>query len=169
MNILSSIQHMFQSLSGDTWIGKALIAGGALLVSYFAPIVGLLATCFTMTAVDMLYGIKVAKSQGKKITSKKNWKGTLIKIRDEFTLIMLAHLLEYNVFPESIPFLLSGGTTAIIALTELWSIIENLNTIDPDGPWKALGKFLVKKGEDYVGIDLNGDGIIGSNKPSMEE
>lgn len=169
MNILNSIQHMFQSVSGDTWFGKLLIAGGALLTAYITPIVGLLTTCFAMTSVDMLYGIKVAKQQGQKITSKKNWKGTLIKIRDEFTLIILAHLLEFNIFPDSIPFLLSGGTTAIIALTELWSIIENLNTIDPDGPWKTLGRFLVKKGEDYVGIDLNGDGVIGSNKPSVEE
>jgi len=39
----------------------------------------------------------------------------------------------------------------------LWSIIENLNTIDPNGPWRILGKFLKKKGEDYTGIELDFD------------
>lgn len=36
----------------------------------------------------------------------------------------------------------------------MWSIIENLNTVDPNGPWKIIGKFLKKKGEDYTGIEL---------------
>ena len=36
--------------------------------------------------------------------------------------------------------LLSGGATVLICLTELWSIIENLNTLDPTGPWKILKK-----------------------------
>ena len=35
--------------------------------------------------------------------------------------------------------------------------IENLNTIDPKGPWRVLGKFLKKKGEDYTGIELDFD------------
>ena len=57
--------------------------------------------------------------------------------------------------------LLSGGATIIIGLTELWSILENLNTLNPHGPWKALGKFLRKKGEDYIGteIELNDERI----------
>ena len=50
---------------------------------------------------------------------------------------------------------MTGGATVIIALTELWSIIENLNTLNPDGPWKALGKFLKKKGEEYIGTEIN--------------
>lgn len=50
--------------------------------------------------------------------------------------------------------ILSGGVTVIVTLTELWSILENLNTLNPDGPWKALSRFLKKKGEDYTGIEL---------------
>ena len=146
---------MFNSLSGDTILGKIAIAGGALLTAYFTPIVGLLAACFGCSVVDMCYGIKVASKQGKKITSRKNWKGTLIKIKDEFTLILLAHLIEYAIFGADAALILSGGVTAIVTLTELWSILENLNTLNPKGPWKALGKFLKKKGEDYTGIDLD--------------
>ena len=145
---------MFNSLSGDTILGKIAIAGGALLTAYFTPIVGLLAACFGCSVVDMCYGIKVASKQGKKITSRKNWKGTLIKIKDEFTLILLAHLIEYAIFGADAALILSGGVTAIVTLTELWSILENLNTLNPKGPWKALGKFLKKKGEDYIGTEI---------------
>ena len=58
--VLKSIGHMFNSLSGDTILGKIAIAGGALLTAYFTPIVGLLAACFGCSVVDMCYGIKVA-------------------------------------------------------------------------------------------------------------
>lgn len=154
MNIITSIQNMFNAITGSSTLGKASIALGSLFTAYITPIVGLLVTCFACTAVDMVYGIKVAKRQGQKITSRKNWKGTLQKIRDEFVLILLAHSIEFTVLGESFAFVLSGGITIIITLTELWSIIENLNTIDPEGPWKVLGKFLRKKGEEYTGIDI---------------
>lgn len=141
-------------ISGGTVFGKAAACLGALLVAYFTPIVGLLITCFAFTTVDLFYGLKVAKRQGQKITSEKGWKGTLKKILDEFTIISLARLLEFTVLGHDGVFVLTGGVTVIIALTELWSILENLNTLDPHGPWRGLGKFLRKKGEDYVGIKL---------------
>lgn len=162
MNIISTISRMFDGLSNNSFLGKSAITIGALTTAYFTPIVGLLITCFTCSIVDMYYGIKVAKRQEKKITSRKNWKGTLLKIRDEFVLILLAHMIEFNILNDSSVFVLSGGITVIIALTELWSILENLNTINPDGPWKALGKFLKKKGEDYVGIRLDEYGKNGT-------
>lgn len=163
--------HMFHSLSGNTWLGKVAIAGGALLTAYFTPIVGLLAACFTCSVVDMCYGIKVAAKQGQKITSKKNWKGTLIKIKDEFALILLAHLIEYVLFGADAQVILSGGITAIVTLTELWSILENLNTLNPDGPWRALSRFLKQKGEEYTGIelDLNKDSNGNNNNVVAEE
>jgi len=45
----------------------------------------------------MICGIRVARKQKKKIESGKNWKGTLRKIMDEFTIILLAHGLEWAV------------------------------------------------------------------------
>lgn len=154
-NLFQSIGHMFHSLSGNTWLGKTAIAGVALLTGYFTPIVGLLVACFSCSVVDMCYGIKVAMKQGQKITSKKNWKGTLIKIKDEFALILLGHLIEYVLFGADATLWLSGGITAIVTLTELWSILENLNTLNPDGPWRMLSKFLKAKGEEYTGIELD--------------
>lgn len=159
MNILASIGNTFNTISNGTEIGKLAVAASAILVAYISPIVGLLIACFACSITDMIYGIKVAKRLGKKITSKKNWKGTLTKIKDEFTLILLAHLLEY-VIGYGDNFILSGGIAVIICLTEILSILENLNTLNPEGPWKLISKFLKKKGSDIMDID---DNIIQQN------
>ena len=162
--MLSHISNLFQSISTalNGWaqgsvIGSMLLGAGIAAASFFAPIKGLLSICFATTVVDMFFGLRVARKFKKKIESGKNWKGTLRKIIDEFTIIALAHGIEWSILDESCVFLLTGGVTAIVTLTELWSIIENLNTIDPKGPWKILGAFLRKKGEDYTGIELDFD------------
>lgn len=154
--LLSAIKAI-DGFSLGTPIGKILIAIGTVLTAFYSPIVALLVTCFVFTAVDMFYGIKVARTFNKKIESHKSWAGTLTKILDEFTIISLARLLEFSVVGEQGVFVLTGGVTVIIGLTELWSILENLNTLNPDGPWRALGKFLKKKGEDYIGTEINLD------------
>jgi hypothetical protein len=154
MNILASIGNTFNTISNGTEIGKLAVAASAILVAYISPIVGLLVACFACSITDMIYGIKVTKRLGKKITSKKNWKGTLTKIKDEFALILLAHLLEY-VIGYGDNFILSGGIAVIICLTEILSILENLNTLNPEGPWKLISKFLKKKGSDIMDIDDN--------------
>lgn len=153
--MIQSMINMVNMVTGNSTLGKIALSAGAVLTAYFTPIVGLLSTCFAFTVVDMVYGIKVAKKLGKSITSRKNWKGTLAKIKQEFIIIALAHMLEYSIGGHDAMFLLSGGTTVIIAMTELWSILENLNTLDPDGPWRALGKFMRKKGEDYLQLKLD--------------
>lgn len=155
MAFLKSIEHMYQALAGDSILSKIGISFGALLTGYLAPIVGLLVACFTLTTVDLIYGLKVANKQKQKITSDKTWHGTIAKVFDEFIIILLARILEFTILGTEGVFVLTGGITAIIGLTELWSILENLNTLDPNGPWRALGRFLKKKGEDYTGINLN--------------
>ena len=84
-------------------------------------------------------------------------------------ILALLHGLEWAVFDESGVFLLTGGAAVIITLTEIWSIIENLNTLDPKGPWRLLGKFLRKKGEDYTGIELNFNDEHTNDAPVAEE
>lgn len=174
MDILTSIQHTLNSISGNTILGKIGVGVGSVLAAYFTPIMGLLITCLAATTIDMYYGMKVARKFGKKLTSKRNWKGTLCKIKDEFILISLSHLLEHATMGSEGIFILSGGVTVIITLTEIWSIIENLNTLDPDGPWRSLGKFLKKKGEDFVGVDLgldkeNKNGNNNDIKPAQQD
>lgn len=154
MDLITSIGDTLNAMTNNSFYGKLAIGAASIATAYFAPIVGLLFACFACTSVDLVYGLKVAKRLGKKITSSKSWKGTLRKIKDEFTIIMLAHLLEYTVMGEHSITILSGGATALICVTELWSILENLNTLDPEGPWRILGQFLRKKGQDYTGIEI---------------
>lgn len=170
MSILQSMQNTLNNISNNlelmtqgTFVGKLLISTGAVLTAYFTPILGLLLTCFTTTIVDMLYGFKLAHKQHKKITSDRNRKGTLTKLRDEFAIICLARMIEFTVIGTSGVFILTGGATVIIALTEIWSILETLNTLNPNGPWRSLSKFLKKKGEDYTGIDLDTNDNNSSN------
>lgn len=154
-HVWSSIITAINSISGNTFVGKTIIATGALLTAYFTPIIGILITCFATSFVDMVYGIQVAKMQHSKITSSKTRRGTWNKMKAEFAIIALARLLEFTVVGTTGVFVLTGGATVIITLTELWSILENLNTLYPNGPWKSLGKYLKKKGEAYTGIDLD--------------
>lgn len=154
-HVWSSIITAINSISGNTFVGKTIIATGALLTAYFTPIIGLLITCFATSFVDMVYGIQIAKMQHSKITSSKTRRGTWNKIKAEFAIIALARLLEFTVVGTTGVFVLTGGATVIITLTELWSILENLNTLYPNGPWRSLGKYLKKKGEAYTGIDLD--------------
>lgn len=157
-NLTHTLQHIGNAISSITQgsaLGDMLVGASAIIMGFIAPVQYLLLICFATTIVDMFFGIKVARRLKKKIESGKNWKGTLRKIIDEFTIILLAHGIEWAVLDQSGVFVLTGGVTAIVTLTELWSIIENLNTIDPKGPWRILGKFLKKKGEDYTGIELD--------------
>lgn len=155
---LQNIGHTLNSIVHGSSIGKFLVGVGSAVISYFAPIWYLLVICFATTMLDMIYGMKVARKFKKKLESGKNWQGTIRKIKDEAIILALLHGLEWAVMDESGVFLLTGGATVVITLTELWSIIENLNTLDPQGPWRMLGKFLRKKGEDYTGIELFEDG-----------
>lgn len=152
---LSRMGAALNSMVNGSAVSKFLIGLGSAVVGFYAPIWYLLIICFATTVIDMIYGFKVARKFKKKIESGKNWAGTISKLRDEAVILSLTHGLEWAVLDQSGVFILTGGATAIITLTELWSIIENLNTLDPKGPWRFLGKFLRKKGEDYTGIELN--------------
>lgn len=144
----------FYSAITVTPLDKIAVTTSAFLIALFVPIQGLLLTCFIFSIVDLIYGIQVARKFKSKITSKKTWQGTIRKIIDEFTIILLSRMLEFTVLGNDGVFILTGGVTVIIALTELWSILESLNTLNPNGPWRHIGMFLKKKGSDYVGVGL---------------
>ena len=155
MDLFNTINNTLSAITNNSFVNKLVVSAGAILTAYITPIAGLLTACFFFTTVDLFYGIKIAKKAGRKLTSSKSWKGTLTKLQQEFTIITLAHLLEYAVMGAEATTVLSGGATVLICLTELWSILENLNTLNPDGPWKVLKKYLKKKGEDLAGIELD--------------
>ena len=75
-----TIQHIgnaINAMTQNTLFGKFLVGLGVAAVSFVTPIADLLMICF-------------AKSQ-------KSWKGTLRKILDEFTIILLAHGIEWSI------------------------------------------------------------------------
>ena len=138
-HLTKAIQHIGAAMEGfsqGTTFGKFLIGLGSAIIGFFSPIIYLILICFATTIADMIYGIKVAIKKNKKVESGKTWKGTLGKIKAELVLLAIAHGLEWSVLDQSGVFVLTGGITVIITLTELWSILENLNTLDPKGPWK---------------------------------
>lgn len=168
MDIFNSIGNALNAITNNSFTGKLLISGGALTTAFFTPIVGLLFACFSLNLADLISGLRVASKQGKKITSRKTWKGTITKILQESQLIILLHIIEHFAF-SAVGFdttLLTGGATALMCLTEIWSILENMNTVNPNGPWRILKQFLTKKGEDLTGIeiDLDNNGKINSVK-----
>lgn len=159
-HLSQTLQHIgtaVNSITQGSIIGKWAVGLVSAVAAFITPIQYLLMICFAATIVDMFCGFRVARKFKQKIESGKNWSGTLRKLIDEFTILCLAHGLEWAVMDESGVFVLTGGATVIITLTEMWSILENLNTVDPNGPWRMLGKFLKKKGEDYTGIELDED------------
>lgn len=159
-HLSQTLQHIgaaINSITQGSMIGKWAVGLMSAAAAFITPIQYLLMICFAATIVDMFCGFRVARKFKQKIESGKNWSGTLRKLIDEFTILCLAHGLEWAVMDESGVFVLTGGATVIITLTEMWSILENLNTVDPNGPWRMLGKFLKKKGEDYTGIELDED------------
>lgn len=156
-HFLTSIYNTINQITQGSVLGKLGIAIGAAITAFYTPIIGLIVACFVTSVVDLIYGLLVAKKHGRKIESRKTWRGTLTKLLNEFTIISLARLIEYTIFANEGAFILTGGSAVIITLTEFWSILENLNTLDPTGPWKSLGKFLRKKGEDYTTMSLDLD------------
>jgi len=79
-HLLTAICNMFEGFSAGTTIGKILIVAGTILTAFYSPIALLLVACFILTTTDLIYGLKVARKFKKKLTSKKNWKGTLGKL-----------------------------------------------------------------------------------------
>ena len=95
-----TIQHIgnaINAMTQNTLFGKFLVSLGDATVSFVTPIEDLLMICFATTLADMIFGIKVARKFKRKIESQKSWKGTLRKIMDEFTIILLAHGIEWSI------------------------------------------------------------------------
>lgn len=119
------------------------------------PIMPLIILCFVTILIDCYFGIKVAIKQKQKVESKLSWNGSIKKIKETFLVLTLARAIEFYIFKQTGMYILTGGAALLISLTELWSILENMNTLNPYGPWKAISTFLRKKGNDYLGVDIS--------------
>ena len=133
----------------------ACVISGAVswLVGSFAPLGYVLFILFLLVMADAFLGCKVVLNAGKKIESRRLWKtlrkfcwcGAIVWFADEIDRNIItsfnAHLVEFFA--------------GMIAGVELWSILENLATLYPDGPWKLLKKFIKTKGEKYLDITID--------------
>lgn len=154
MKLISSISKCLSAITHNEYLGKFCIAASAFLSSFFLPVLPVIILCFVAILIDCYYGIKVAYKQKAKIESRLSWHGSISKIKETFIVLVLARAIEYFIFKQTGLYILTCGAALLITLTEVWSILENMNTINPYGPWKAISTFLRKKGNDFLGLDI---------------
>jgi uncharacterized membrane protein len=95
------------------------------LASFFIPIKGFLLFTVAVVFADTITGIKAAKKEGQKISSKGLYR-TTEKIVVYFTSILIFELAK-NTF--SIPFPITYMVAMMISATELFSVAENVQRI----------------------------------------
>lgn len=125
----------------------------SILSTFFLPIwIPIVATCI-LIVIDMILGIRVSLKKGEKIQSRKAWT-TIKKLCFSTMMISCGHLVDQYILTSFNAHLVEGFA-GIVAGVELWSMIENLHTLDPTGPWKLFSKFLKNKGEKYLDITID--------------
>ena len=105
------------------------------LLSVFAPIKGIMLTAFALVVVDLITGLLAAKKQGTPITSAA-FSRTLIKTAIYQTAIVMGFITETYLTGDMFP--VSKIITSYIGMTELLSLIENLNIISGGSLMKTL-------------------------------
>jgi uncharacterized membrane protein len=93
--------------------------------SFFIPIKGFLLFTVAVVFADMITGIKAAKKEGQKINSRGLYR-TSEKIAVYFVAIMIFEAAK-NTF--SLPVPITYMASFLIAMTELYSIAENIRRI----------------------------------------
>lgn len=149
------MQRILEWLQSNSFLRQVLVLCLAFVVDFFTPLAPILFSCYFAILVDNYYGVKVAVYQKRKIQSKYAWLGIVRKVRDTSIVLVLCNVIERFIIGPDSPFaLLTVFGAVIITLAELLSIVENLNTLNPDGPWRIFGAFLKKKGSDKLDVNL---------------
>jgi hypothetical protein len=110
------------------------VAFAVSILAVFAPIEGMLGTVLILLFSDLLLGIWAAKHRGEPITSS-GLKRTVIKALTYEVALMFAFLGEHYL-TSLIPFCKIIG--AMISMTELLSILENMNEITNNQVLKGI-------------------------------
>lgn len=125
----------------------------SVLSTFLLPIWVPIIAVGILIIIDMILGIRVSLSNGEKVQSRKFW-STIKKLCFSSLMICCGHLVDEYII-SSIDLHLVEGFAGLVAGVELWSMVENLQTLDPTGPWKIFSKFIKKKGEKYLDITIN--------------
>lgn len=123
------------------------------IAASFAPLWTILLILALAIFCDAFLGCKVSLSKQKKCESRRMWK-TLRKLGWCGAIIWFGNAIDMHILT-SINAHLVEFFAGIIAGVEIWSIIENLTTLYPDGPWRILSKFIRSKGEKYLDITID--------------
>lgn len=128
-------------------------AATSWLAGTFAPIWTTLLILCIFIFTDAFLGCKVSRSNGRKCESRRFWK-TLRKFGWASAIVWFSNAIDMHILTSFNAHLVEFFAGAIAGV-ELWSILENLATLYPDGPWKVLNKFLKSKGEKYLEITID--------------
>lgn len=125
--------------------------------TFFLPIWTTIMAVCALIFIDMILGIRVSISKGMRIESRRFW-STLKKFGWSAMAISCAHITDTYIMT-SFDAHLVEAFAGMIAGVELWSIVENLQTLDPTGPWRICSKFVKTKGEKYLDITIDKDDL----------
>jgi len=114
-------------------------------IMVFAPIKATLITVMVLTVVDLGLGLKAARKKRRKITSA-GLKRTIVKVLVYEAVVMLGFLTETHLTGDLIPVVKIMG--CYIGLTELTSILENIEAISGVSPIKKIIKKLNREEKD---------------------
>lgn len=105
------------------------------ILAVFAPIQATMVTVLVLVIADLITGLLAAKKSKDPITSA-GLRRTIIKIFLYQGAIILAFLTQKYLTGETIP--VSNIVAGFIGLTELTSVVENMNIISGKSLFKAL-------------------------------
>lgn len=115
------------------------------LVAVFAPTKQVLLSTLALILADLLFGLLAAKQQGQPITSS-GLKRTVIKLFVYNSAILLSFLVGEYLVPMDLPIMKT--VTGLIGVTELKSVLENLDIIHGGSFFKAIVTKLQIMGSD---------------------
>jgi hypothetical protein len=114
------------------------------LISVFAPIQAVILTVFALVVGDLITGIAAARARGEPIVSSK-MKRTVAKLFLYELALLLAFATEKYLISDMLP--VSKLVSSIIGITELKSVLENLDTINGESIFTSLVKKLASPKE----------------------
>lgn len=134
--------HMEKYLNSDYWLGflSALIGS---VMSFLAPVTGFILMAFVLVLADLYSGVKAARKRGEQINSR-GFKRTVEKITLYVVSILSGELMRLTFFPAlNITYVIAFA----ICLTELQSLVENVETVTGVNIWRRIKKIIPGAGD----------------------
>lgn len=151
----TTTMNYFKDLTEDGPVKfVSCLAIGAInwIIGSFIPIFVPLIILALLIITDAILGCKVSVKKGDKIESRKFWK-TLKKILQSSAIVWFAHAIDADILL-SFDAHLVEASAGLISAIEFLSILENLTTLYPDGPWGMVSKIVKTKTEKYLDITI---------------